>query len=57
MVKIWGKEVEGEEQECNDPNCSTCGGSGFVAICRNCNKQLSEHSYEQQQKCMKQLET
>ena len=66
MVKIWGfdsatgqplskDEIE-SMRECSDPDCKTCGGSGWIAICRVCDKPLAKHSYEQQQQCMKESE-
>jgi len=41
--------------ECDDPDCKSCGGTGFIAVCKACEKPLVKHTYEEQIVCVKKL--
>ena len=41
-----------DKEVCDDPECESCGGSGWIEVCRCCDKPLAKHSYKQQLKCM-----
>ena len=55
----WGISDGGDDNnksaECDDPECKSCGGTGWIAICKACLKPLSKHSYKDQQVCSTKL--
>ena len=55
-MKFWGRKDDDDDREqCNDPNCKSCGGSGWIEVCKCCDKPLAKHSYKQQLLCMEEL--
>lgn len=41
--------------ECDDPECKNCGGTGWIQVCKGCNKPLNKHTYKEQQACSEKL--
>ena len=54
-MKIWGRGKDDDMEECNDPDCKSCGGSGWIEVCKQCDQPLAKHSYKQQLLCMEEL--
>ena len=44
-----------KQEECDDPECKSCGGTGWIQVCKGCNKPLNKHTYKEQQACSEKL--